>query len=92
MLAIFAANLDGATPALVGIAVGGAGKPSQAMETADITLMDDSIDRLPFAVSLSQATMRTIRQNLFWAFAYNTLGIPITTCSLSARASATSSA
>ena len=48
----------------VGIAVGGAGKPSQAMETADITLMDDGISRLPFAVSLSQATMRTIRVNV----------------------------
>jgi Cd2+/Zn2+-exporting ATPase len=48
----------------VGIAVGGAGKPSQTMETADITLMDDDINRLPFAVSLSQATMRTIRTNV----------------------------
>ncbi len=48
----------------VGIAVGGAGKPSTAMETADITLMDDEISRLPFAVSLSQATMRTIRVNV----------------------------
>jgi Zn2+/Cd2+-exporting ATPase len=48
----------------VGIAVGGAGKPSQAMETADITLMDDDITRLPYAVSLSQATMRTIYFNV----------------------------
>lgn len=48
----------------VGIAIGGAGKPSQTMETADITLMDDDISRLPFAVSLSQATMRTIRTNV----------------------------
>ncbi|MFL7837166.1 MAG: heavy metal translocating P-type ATPase [Candidatus Promineifilaceae bacterium] len=48
----------------VGIAVGGAGKPSQAMETADITLMNDDIGRLPFAVSLSQAAMRTIYFNV----------------------------
>ncbi len=48
----------------VGIAVGGAGKPSQAMETADITLMEEALSRLPFAVSLSQATMRTIRVNV----------------------------
>jgi Cd2+/Zn2+-exporting ATPase len=51
----------------VGIAVGGAGKPSQAMETADITLMDDDIIRLPFAVSLSQAMMRIIIFNLAFA-------------------------
>jgi Cd2+/Zn2+-exporting ATPase len=48
----------------VGIAVGGAGKPSQAMETADITLMEDEIVRLPFAVGLSKATMRTIYANV----------------------------
>jgi Cd2+/Zn2+-exporting ATPase len=48
----------------VGIAVGGASKPSQAMETADITLMNDDIIHLPFAVSLSQAMMRTIYFNV----------------------------
>jgi Cd2+/Zn2+-exporting ATPase len=48
----------------VGIAVGGASKPSQAMETADITLMGEDISRLPFAVSLSQAMMRTIYFNV----------------------------
>ena len=48
----------------VGIAVGGAGKPSQAMETADITLLGDSISGLPFTISLSQATMRTIYFNV----------------------------
>ncbi len=49
----------------VGIAIGGAlGGTSQAMETADITLMSDDLRQLPFAYELSQATMRTIRTNV----------------------------
>ena len=49
----------------VGIAIGGAlGGSSQAMETADITLMSDDLRKLPFAFKLSQATMQTIRANV----------------------------
>ena len=49
----------------VGIAIGGAlGGTSQAMETADITLMSDDLCKLPFAFKLSQATMQTIRANV----------------------------
>ena len=49
----------------VGIAIGGAlGGTSQAMETADITLMSDDLRKLPFAFKLSQATMQTIRANV----------------------------
>lgn len=48
----------------VGIAIGGAGSTTQAMETADITLMHQSLDRLPFLLHLSKATMRTIRTNI----------------------------
>ena len=49
----------------VGIAIGGAlGGTSQAMETADITLMSDDLRKLPFAYQLSQATMRTIGTNI----------------------------
>ncbi|NOK60687.1 MAG: Cd2+/Zn2+-exporting ATPase [Chloroflexi bacterium AL-W] len=49
----------------VGIAIGGAsGGTAQAMETADITLMRDDIQQLPFAVALSHATMRTIQTNI----------------------------
>jgi Cu+-exporting ATPase len=48
-----------------------------AMESADIVLMNDSLQSVCDAISLSQATIRNIRQNLFWAFFYNCLGIPI---------------
>lgn len=56
--------------ASVGIALGGAsGGTAQAMETADITLMSDDLRRLPFAIRLSRATMRTIGVNVFLSIA-----------------------
>jgi len=48
-----------------------------AMEAGGITLMRDNLEGVPDALELARRTMRIIRQNLFWAFAYNTLGIPI---------------
>jgi Cu+-exporting ATPase len=48
-----------------------------AMESADITLMNGDLMSVASAIQLSQRTMRKIRQNLFWAFFYNTIGIPI---------------
>ncbi len=48
-----------------------------AMEAADITLIRGDLREIPTAILLSKRTMRTIKQNLFWAFAYNTIGIPI---------------
>jgi Cu2+-exporting ATPase len=48
-----------------------------AMETADIVLMHNDINDVVKAIALSKATFNKIRQNLFWAFAYNILGIPI---------------
>jgi Cu+-exporting ATPase len=48
-----------------------------AMETADITLMRDELCALPDAIELSRAALRKIRQNLFFAFVYNVLGIPL---------------
>ncbi|MEK4083552.1 heavy metal translocating P-type ATPase [Psychrobacillus sp. FSL K6-1415] len=48
-----------------------------AMETADITLIRGDLNSIADAIIMSHKTMRNIKQNLFWAFAYNTLGIPI---------------
>lgn len=48
-----------------------------AMESADLVLMSGDLRKLPNAVALSRATLRNIRQNLFWAFAYNSLLIPV---------------
>lgn len=48
-----------------------------AMESADIVLMRGDLNEVPTAIRLSRRTMRTIKQNLFWAFAYNIAGIPI---------------
>lgn len=66
-------------PALVTADVGmaiGAGTDI-AMESADVVLMSGSLQGVSDAVRLSKATIRNIKQNLFWAFFYNCLGIPI---------------
>jgi len=47
-----------------------------AMEAADITLISGNLLTIPTAIRLSRKTMQKIRQNLFWAFIYNTIGIP----------------
>ncbi|MBT7123029.1 MAG: heavy metal translocating P-type ATPase, partial [Clostridia bacterium] len=48
-----------------------------AIEAADITLMSGDLRAIPAAIRLSKKTMRKIKQNLFWAFFYNVIGIPI---------------
>lgn len=48
-----------------------------AMESAGATLLGGSISKLPFAFSLAKSTMKTIKQNLFWAFVYNIILIPV---------------
>ena len=59
----------------VGMAIGAG--TDIAMESADVVLMSGSLAGISNAVRLSKATIRNIRQNLFWAFFYNCLGIPI---------------
>lgn len=48
-----------------------------AMDVAQITIISSDLNKLHQAINLSKATVRTIRQNLFWAFIYNIIGIPI---------------
>ena len=59
----------------VGIAIGTG--TDVAMETADITLISGDLEGIVAAIQLSKATIRNIKENLFWALIYNTLGIPI---------------
>ncbi|MDB5324615.1 MAG: copper-translocating P-type ATPase, partial [Phycisphaerales bacterium] len=53
-----------------------------AKEAGDIVLVGGSLSGVPTAIALSKATMRTIRQNLFFAFAYNVIAIPLAACGL----------
>ncbi len=59
----------------VGIAIGNG--TNVAIEAADVVLMHSSLNELLNAVILSRKTLLNIKENLFWAFAYNTLGIPV---------------
>jgi len=59
----------------VGIAIGSGA--DIAIDSADIVLMKSDLSDVPAAVDFSRKTIRNIKQNLFWAFFYNSLGIPI---------------
>ena len=59
----------------IGVALGSG--TDVAMEAADVTLIADDLRKVSQAIRLSKATMRTIKGNLFWAFIYNILGIPV---------------
>jgi Cu+-exporting ATPase len=48
-----------------------------AMEAGDVTLMRNDLTGVPMSIALSRGTMRVMRQNLFWAFVYNVIGIPL---------------
>ena len=60
----------------IGIAMGALGSDA-AIEAADVVLMQSRLSDVPAAIRLSRATLRNIHQNLFWAFLYNTIGIPL---------------
>jgi len=63
------------TRADIGIAIGAGA--DVAIDAADVVLMKSRLSDVPAAVRLSRATLRNIHQNLFWAFFYNTIGIPL---------------
>ncbi len=63
------------TRADIGIAIGAGA--DIAIDSADIVLMNSKLSDVPAAIRLSRATLRNIRENLFWAFFYNAIGIPL---------------
>ena len=63
------------TRANIGIAIGAG--TDVAIDAADVVLMKSQLSDVPAAIRLSRATLRNIRENLFWAFFYNAIGIPI---------------
>jgi Cu+-exporting ATPase len=68
---------DAPALALADVSVAMATGTDVAMSISDITLVGGDISRLPEALGLSRRTMKIIRQNLFWAFIYNLIGIPL---------------
>ncbi len=68
---------DGPALATADVGIAMASGTDIAIETADVTLVNNEPTAVPRLISISRATVRVIRQNLFWAFAYNVLLIPV---------------
>jgi Cu+-exporting ATPase len=68
---------DAPALALADVSIAMATGTDIAISVSDITLIGGDIERVPMAIALSRRTVRVIRQNLFWAFIYNVIGIPL---------------
>ena len=68
---------DSAALAQADLSIAMGGGSDIAMDVAQMTIISSDLRNLPEAIRLSKQTVRTIRQNLFWAFIYNLVGIPV---------------
>ena len=68
---------DSAAPAQADLSIAMGGGSDIAMDVAKMTIISSDLTKIPEALRLSRLTVRTIRQNLFWAFIYNIVGVPI---------------
>jgi Cu+-exporting ATPase len=68
---------DAAALAQADVGIAMAGGTDLAVEAGDLTLMRRDLRGVPQAIRLSRAALRIMRQNLFWAFVYNVIGIPV---------------
>ena len=63
--------------ALVGLGIAMGNGSDIAMDVAKMTIISSDLNKIPEAIELSKQTVSTIKQNLFWAFIYNVIGIPL---------------
>ena len=68
---------DSAALAQADLSIAMGGGSDIAMDVAQMTIISSDLRKIPEAIQLSKQTVRTIRQNLFWAFIYNLVGIPV---------------
>jgi Cu2+-exporting ATPase len=68
---------DSAALAQADLSIAMGGGSDIAMDVAQMTIISSDLRKIPEAIRLSKQTVRTIRQNLFWAFIYNLVGIPV---------------
>ena len=68
---------DSAALAQADLSIAMGGGSDIAMDVAKMTIISSDLTKIPEALKLSRLTVRTIRQNLFWAFIYNIIGVPV---------------